>query len=225
MDHPFPELESLTAVAVANVDEDGTLRWAKAGFRRLIEPASDGHPGANVAHCFLQPTFETLAGTAAGTAASDAGDVYRGLLTIGDFQGRTCSLRGVVTRAGRELRIIAEHDIEELTRLNEVVLMLNRDYAGAQRDLAQANLVLQQLNQTLTLQKAELQATLDRVSRLEGILSICSYCKKVRTSDDAWQQVEHYVTDHSDVVFSHGICPACYEDQMRHLDTVFPRQP
>jgi len=220
MTHRYPsELASLHAVAVAELDLQGTLLEANAGFRWLIAPAETGQPGTNVAHCFLQPTFAALAAMGAGAE----GDVYRGLLTIGDFEGPTYSLRGVVTRTGRDLRVLAEHDIQELSRLTDVVLTLNRDCAESQRDLAHANVTLHQLNTTLTQQKAELQATLDRVSRLEGILSICMHCKKVRTKDNAWQRIEQYVSEHSDAVFSHGMCPVCFEDEMRRLDTEFSR--
>lgn len=47
------------------------------------------------------------------------------------------------------------------------------------------------------------------VKRLEGILSICSYCKKIR-DDSRWRQMESYVSQHSDAQFSHGICPDCF---------------
>ncbi len=46
------------------------------------------------------------------------------------------------------------------------------------------------------------------VKRLEGILSICAYCKKIR-DDSRWSQMERYVTQHSEAQFSHGICPEC----------------
>jgi len=57
----------------------------------------------------------------------------------------------------------------------------------------------------------DLEAALDHVKQLEGILPICSYCKKVRDDHDYWQSVESYVIAHSDAHFSHGICPSCYE--------------
>ncbi len=47
------------------------------------------------------------------------------------------------------------------------------------------------------------------VKRLEGILSICAYCKKIR-DDNRWRQMESYVTQHSEAQFSHGICPDCF---------------
>jgi phosphoserine phosphatase RsbU/P len=56
---------------------------------------------------------------------------------------------------------------------------------------------------------ADLEQALARVDQLHGILPICSYCKKVRNDRDAWQQVEAYVSAHSAVRFSHGVCPEC----------------
>jgi hypothetical protein len=38
---------------------------------------------------------------------------------------------------------------------------------------------------------------------------MCSYCKKIRVDDKYWQQLEGYLSDHSDAEFSHGICPDC----------------
>jgi len=52
---------------------------------------------------------------------------------------------------------------------------------------------------------------LTRVKQLSGLLPICAYCKKIRDDQDYWQQVETYVTEHTDVQFSHGICPDCYD--------------
>ncbi len=56
-----------------------------------------------------------------------------------------------------------------------------------------------------------LEAALDQVEQLEGLLPICLYCKKIRSDTDYWQQVDHYLTERSHIKFSHGICPDCYE--------------
>jgi hypothetical protein len=57
----------------------------------------------------------------------------------------------------------------------------------------------------------ELQAVLAQVKQLSGLLPICSSCKKIRNDQGYWQQVEVYIRDHSDVEFSHGICPDCMQ--------------
>jgi sigma-B regulation protein RsbU (phosphoserine phosphatase) len=58
------------------------------------------------------------------------------------------------------------------------------------------------------------QRTLDliaNVKRLSGLLPICSYCKRIRSDQNYWEQVESYITEHTDAQFSHGICPTCFD--------------
>lgn len=50
-----------------------------------------------------------------------------------------------------------------------------------------------------------------RISQLEGLLPICSYCRKVRNDHNYWQQIEGYVREHTGARLSHSICPDCYE--------------
>ena len=63
---------------------------------------------------------------------------------------------------------------------------------------------------------AELQEALTRVKTLSGMLPICASCKKIRDDKGYWSRIEAYISTHSDVLFSHGICPDCekkaYED-------------
>jgi hypothetical protein len=73
-------------------------------------------------------------------------------------------------------------------------------------------------NTLLTRQKAELEATLGRIRRLEGLLSICMQCKKIRTENNAWLQLEKYIGENSDATFSHGLCPECLNKEMKKLD-------
>jgi PAS domain S-box-containing protein len=65
----------------------------------------------------------------------------------------------------------------------------------------------------------DLQAALAEVRSLRGILPICSYCRNVRNDDNYWQSVEAYIAKHTDMLFSHGICPSCFtnvvEPQLR----------
>ena len=59
----------------------------------------------------------------------------------------------------------------------------------------------------------QLQAAMDQVRILRGLLPICSYCKKIRNENDDWESIEVYIRDRSAAEFSHGICPQC----IRHL--------
>ena len=68
-----------------------------------------------------------------------------------------------------------------------------------------------ELQQSLADRIHELEAALSQVKSLSGLLPICVYCKKIRDDKNYWQEVEGYITTHSETQFSHGICPGCYE--------------
>jgi len=55
----------------------------------------------------------------------------------------------------------------------------------------------------------ELQEALANVKTLGGLLPICASCKKIRDDEGYWNQVENYIVKHTDVKFTHGICPDC----------------
>jgi phosphoserine phosphatase RsbU/P len=74
------------------------------------------------------------------------------------------------------------------------------------------------LQEKLAHRVSELQTALANVKQLRGLLPICSYCKRIRGDDQYWQQVEGYISEHSDAQFSHGICPACFETLAAELD-------
>lgn len=71
------------------------------------------------------------------------------------------------------------------------------------------------LQRSLEERVAELQTALGHIKRLQGILPICSYCKKIRDDQNYWQQVESYLGEHSEAKFSHGICPECWDSVVR----------
>ena len=78
------------------------------------------------------------------------------------------------------------------------------------RARVQVGRLVTELQAGLAARVRELEATLAQVKQLQGLLPICSYCKKVRDDKNYWQQVDSYVSDHSEVRFSHGICPDCW---------------
>jgi sigma-B regulation protein RsbU (phosphoserine phosphatase) len=66
------------------------------------------------------------------------------------------------------------------------------------------------LQKSLAERVKELEQALSQVRQLQGMLPICSYCKKIRNDQNYWQRVEGYISDHTGVEFSHGICPDCH---------------
>lgn len=50
-----------------------------------------------------------------------------------------------------------------------------------------------------------------KITQLESMLPMCSYCKKVRDDNNYWEQVESYLSRRTGDHFSHSVCPECYE--------------
>ena len=79
------------------------------------------------------------------------------------------------------------------------------------RQVVEKTCELEKTNQELTTALAEIKT-------LRGIIPICSNCKKIRDDQGFWQQVESYVTEHTEVAFTHSICPDCIKDFYNELD-------
>jgi DNA-binding response OmpR family regulator len=86
------------------------------------------------------------------------------------------------------------------------------------RARVQVGLRVLTLHERLADQVAQQQTALSKLRQLHGLRPICSYCKNVRTDQNSWEQVEDYVAQHTDIEFSHGICPHCYEAVMTKLE-------
>jgi diguanylate cyclase len=82
-----------------------------------------------------------------------------------------------------------------------------------------ASLEIQVAERTRELQEkvAQLEAALGTVKKLEGVIPICGVCKKIRDDKESWHQLEQYISEHSEALFSHGLCPDCYEKEMLGL--------
>ncbi len=83
--------------------------------------------------------------------------------------------------------------------------------------LQQANATLEQRvaerTAALATSNRDLQKALAEVRTLAGLLPVCAWCRKVRNDEGYWKQLEAHLQEHLDVTFTHGICPACLEQQ------------
>ncbi len=78
------------------------------------------------------------------------------------------------------------------------------------------------LEQALAERLGELSDALLEVKRLQGLLPICMYCKRIRDEADVWHRLETYLEQHSEVMFSHSLCRECMEDHFPEPSTETP---
>jgi hypothetical protein len=88
-------------------------------------------------------------------------------------------------------------------------------YRNEVHDLFQT---LDRKNAELEKANLDLQAALDEIQTLKGILPLCSYCKKIRNCEGEWEPVDHYIDSHSQADVSHGICPDCLQEHFPEMD-------
>jgi ligand-binding sensor domain-containing protein len=94
-------------------------------------------------------------------------------------------------------------------------LIVRLRVASLARSKAELEALVAERTEELRDRNVEITDALGRVKQLSGLLPICASCKKIRDDKGYWNQLEHYISEHSEVDFSHGICPDC-------VGTLFP---
>ena len=68
----------------------------------------------------------------------------------------------------------------------------------------------------------ELEESVAHIKQLQGILPICMHCHKIRDDKEVWQRLDEYISEHTDIMLSHGLCPECYE---KHYPECYENSP
>ncbi len=136
------------------------------------------------------------------------------------------SFVGIVFFAGNEIPYLESYDFNIAIRALSAYFLIFLFAAVMEelRDSIQKNLNKSkvEMEKSVTeLEKAqavkenlihELKELMNEVSTLQGILPMCSCCKKIRNDEGFWDRVENFITDHTEAQFSHGICPDCIKE-------------
>jgi PAS domain S-box-containing protein len=106
---------------------------------------------------------------------------------------------------GRRIVLLNARQIQRVLGKERIILLAIEDITerkGAEEALAEAAKEREKLVK-------ELQYALDNIKTLQGLIPMCSNCKKIRDDKGFWNQVEGYIMAHSDARFTHGVCPEC----------------
>jgi hypothetical protein len=74
----------------------------------------------------------------------------------------------------------------------------------------------QYLNQTLSLAPV-FKLVIDRARALHGILPVCSFCHQIKDRHGVWQRFEEYISQRTEALFSHSVCPGCFKENYPEL--------
>lgn len=92
---------------------------------------------------------------------------------------------------GGYLMLNEDEIIEKMTLLSNELINMTRELHNKNRDLMEAQ---------------------SQIKVLSGIIPICAFCKGIRDDEGYWNKLEEFVTEHSEALFSHGICPKCMKE-------------
>ncbi|MET0015356.1 MAG: GGDEF domain-containing protein [Sedimenticola sp.] len=146
----FPDiLRHVSSVAVAVFDRHGHLVDSNAGFKALLKFAELDERG-DIRKLFVQPDFDELTAVHVDADTEDAvGQVFSGVLNLGNLDIAVRSLHGTVYSKAERFLLIAEYDINEYEFLSAAVLEMNEEMAQMQRQLKKLNNELKRSEQKL----------------------------------------------------------------------------
>ncbi|WP_157237772.1 hypothetical protein [Desulfobacter curvatus] len=97
-------------------------------------------------------------------------------------------------------------------RRKKAEMKLYAHHERLEKTVAERTELLTETNRELIQKNAALKNALAEVKALSGLLPICAHCKKIRDDKGYWNQLEAYLSKHSDITLSHGICPECLKE-------------
>jgi thioredoxin-related protein len=107
-----------------------------------------------------------------------------------------------------------------------VVIFVGKLILKQKSDQMQLKEINENLEQIVNVRTSELEKTnyelnrsIAQIKTLSGMIPICCYCKQIRNDKESWQQLESYISEHSEAVFSHGICPECLKREISKLES------
>jgi len=137
-------------------------------------------------------------------------------LSRGELHGVRMQSRNFLASPFKELHSRLLHLTWQATRVAKGDYEQRVDFMGDFSEAFNSMIIsLEQNEKALKNKIIELEKALAHITKLEGILPICSNCKKIRLegadpkAQESWIPIESYLRERTEAQFSHGICPEC----------------
>ncbi len=202
-----------------------TLKWSEDKYRKIFENVQDifYQTGINGDIIEISPSIERYSGfSREELIGSPVENVYV------NPNDRTIMMRTIKEQGeivDYEIQLKSKDDRVIFTSVNAHILFDSNGkpigIEGSLRDITERKKMEKEREKLI----ATLQESLDNVKILSGLVPICSSCKKIRDDKGFWNQLEAYLAKHSEVKFTHGMCPDCmakyypgYVDKAKNKD-------
>ncbi len=156
-------------------------------------------------------------------------------LSDASFEGIILSEKGAIIEANSTMGLLTGYTVVELTRMSVIDLVVpelrdnvrekvrsgyenSYETKGLRKDGSVFPVEVhagmfshkgRELRVTAVRDISERKRAEEEIRMLQGILPLCSFCKKIRDDKGYWEQVDVYLRKHSQADISHGVCPEC----------------
>jgi PAS domain S-box-containing protein len=208
MPHIISVTRDITNIKLAEV----ALRKSEENFRLLVENSHDiiYSIKANGVFLFVSPVWTRLLGHPASQVVGKSFQLY---IHPDDIPGCMVFLKSVIEtgqrQEGVEYRVRSIdgiwywHTSSAVPFIDETGSIVG--FYGIAKDISERKKKEEEMRNLIS----KLQKAIEEIRTLKGIVPICCHCKKIRDDEGFWEQVEAYVSKHTEAQFSHSICPDC----------------
>lgn len=183
-------LDNSQGCTFVGYDSGFTVTRCNQLFENVIGLHGDSLVGRSIKECISPDSLDLLIAPASELE-------LRQKIHFVDRSGQARPLHCYLVALDREVFIIGEKLMHTESSILNTMSSLNNDLANLTRELQRKNKELEHANET--------------IRTLRGIIPICSHCKVVRNDEGYWKEVEVYVAEHTEALFSHSICPKCMD--------------
>ncbi len=182
-------LEKSSHVIVVFFDDKNIIKdYNPAFFRLLQDPSRKSLKGENVTSYLFGKSKKLISFSSDETSKK----VKLDFVLAADS---TLPVECYLYKINQGFLLIGERMMQENEEVLEHITVLNNEMANMSRELNRKNRALREAQ--------------SKIKVLSGIIPICMNCKEIRDDKGYWNQLEKFITEHSEARFSHSICPDC----------------
>lgn len=207
---------SVTTDITEREKTEEALLQSEARYRRITEGLTDYQYTVRIENdCAVETKHSPACVAVTGyTAEEFAADPYLWINMVAPEDQGPVKKHVKQILEGNEIPLIEHRIIRKdgaLRWVSDNIILCRNDsgtllsYDGVVKDITERKLAEEEKEKLII----DLQAAISEVGKLSGLLPICASCKKIKDDHGYWTQVEAYISEHSEAVFSHGICPEC----------------
>ncbi|MFH0998812.1 MAG: PAS domain S-box protein [Pseudomonadota bacterium] len=211
----LPHIISVTRDITDRKRTEAALQKSEEKFRLLVENSHDiiYSLTADGVFIFVSPVWTTLLGH---SVIQVVGTSFQTFVHPDDIPGCMVFLQAVIDTGQRQEGIeyrVQHTDGSWYWHTSSAVPFKDESgsivgFYGIAKDITERKKKEDDMKELIS----QLQKAIEEIKTLKGIVPICANCKKIRDDKGYWEQVESYVSKHTEAQFSHSICPECLKE-------------